>query len=489
MVQLFVPEGTFRAVYIKPSTISDHVRAGEGQHALVRRRLPDPVPISSTLLPNLWQGTLYAAGATALLAFAGKSRPGMFLNASAYFGVGGLAATAIDGYGRREVNRAIFKMDNVEPKPGKLWERTKHLSVDDMVIGGGVVGVFLALSPRAFPGAGGWKRFFGAATVGSAVSGYVGERHLGRSSAEIRGMLQMADLMVRATYYTRLRDDEKARASLSRVGKIAFTLYTVPLVGIKFGSASASGGVRGPGPSQLKQGQHHGEIIQYEFNKGELLGPDMENGFRAYKDMLVERDPDALQDWLERLQEVRKATADEASYVWLYLARKEHDFYSLVEENHEKDVLRRELQLLNNMAFDFATRDAIIGYQVADIMKRLRQMEQTDPTMQSSNQDLLALNRALRDELPATWKDRYDPQLLTEQVRIAWTRQKEVLAKLEQSVVMHGELHVEPGSVEETGLKTFKQSTEVMKKNVEATERLLKELEDQVRRADGHVKS
>ena len=493
MVQLLVAEGTFPAIQHRLSLLT---MRREGQHDLVRRRLPDPVPVGSTLLPNLWQSTLCAAAGTALLAFAGKSRPGLFLHAAAWTGVVGLEFTALDSYGRREINRAIFKMDNVEPKPGKLWQRTKHFSFDDAVIAGGVVGALLALSPHAFPGAHGWKRFFGAATVGSALGGYVGQRH-NSESAQIQGLVEMADTMVSVRHYARLREDEKVQASLSRIGKIAFTLYSIPSSIIKTGSASAAGGAGAPVTGQPMQKQHHGgsasnpsAVLQYVFNKGEPAGPDMEDGVRAYKDSLADRDAGALKDWLERLQEVRKASADEASYLWQYLAQKEHHFYSLVKEDHEKDVIRRKLQLLNSMTFDFATRDAIIEYQVADIMKRLRQMERTNPTNLSSNRDLLlALSRALQTEQPVDWKDRYDPQLSIEVVRVVWTQQKEILAKLEQSMAMHRESLVESGYLEETGLKTLQQHTEVMKTNFEATERLSKELEDQVRRADGQVKS
>ena len=48
--------------------------------------------------------------------------------------------------------------------------------MDDMCVGGSVLGVLLAVNPRALPGVGGWKRFLGAATVGSAVAGTLGFR-------------------------------------------------------------------------------------------------------------------------------------------------------------------------------------------------------------------------------------------------------------------------------------------------------------------------
>lgn len=445
---------------------------------------------------------MYAVGITAFLALVGKSRPGNFLKTTAYLSAAHISISTIDSYSRGEIRRGLFKLDNVDPKPGKLWERTKHWTVDDMVAGGGILGTFLALNPRALPGVGGWKRFLGAATVGCAVGGYVGQTRFVRLPSQLVSMMQVADAQIQKLQYNRLKQDEKAQEKLSRVGKIAFAFYTWPIWDLsmnpfKAASESAVGGTvdntaGGFQPARLAQDPHAGiskeemeqhTLIQIEFNKGELRGPDIEHGYRAYKDSLTDRDTSALRDWLDRLEEVRHMTAIEAQYVWQHLAAKEYEFYSLERDDREKDIVRRELQLLNNLASDFASRDAILAYHIADAQKRLEQTKQEEPF----SQNLIVKTRSIPKELPADWRNHYSPHMIAEQVRLNWSRQKELLGFLEQSTTLFGDLKLEPGSQQETQLKQVRENAENMKKNVEATERLLKEFEEQVRRAEAYT--
>jgi hypothetical protein len=226
-------------------------------------------------------------------------------------------------------------------------------------------------------------------------------------------------------------------------------------------------------------------LIQVEFNKGELNGPDIEHGYRAYKDSISDRDVAGLQDWLERLQKGRQTTAREAQYIWQHLARKEEQFYQLEEETPEKDIARRGIQLLNNMASEFATRDAILAFHIADTRKRLQQVKQRE----SGDAKALPTAPSPDEAIPENWIDYYSPQLVADHVRINWTRQKEVLSLLEQSASMLGDLHPEPSSPQEAHFKQISEGLDNMKKNVEATERLLKEFEEQVRKADEHIGS
>ncbi|KAF2028131.1 hypothetical protein EK21DRAFT_102082 [Setomelanomma holmii] len=312
--------------------------------------------------------------------------------------------------------------------------------------------------------------------------------------------MRASERQTRDTQYKSLKEDLEAMKSLSRFGRLALKYYTWPVWDIAMnpfsaGSSSQPGGVQGQAPQLPFGGDPHANIsqqeldnhtlIQIEFNKGELRGPDIEQGYRAYKDTPTQRDTVALQDWLEHLQEVRHTTASEAEYVWQHLARKEQDFYQLVDNDREKDIARREIQLLNNMASDFASRDAIFAYHIADAQKRLQQTEHKALSVPI----LLTTARSTHSDLPENWIDYYSPQLVAEQVRINWTRQKELLGFLEHSTSMHGDLQPEPGTPQEAHLKQIRQNADDMKKNVEATERLLKEFEEQVRKADEHVKT
>jgi hypothetical protein len=456
------------------------------------RRHPDPLVADDRLLSVPRQSALYAAGATAFLAVVGRSRPGVFLKATAYLSAANISITACDAYGRRELNRAVFKLDNIDPKPGKLWERTKHWSVDDAIVGGGLLGTLLALSPRAFPGAHGWKRLFGAATVGCAVGGFVGNTRLAFTQSRLDSIVHLTDVLVQHSQYARLQQDETAKASLSRFGKLVLTLYTWPNLRLPTnnsnGGKSFQAGAMVAGaqamPLQLTQQQmDRYTLMKVEFNNGELIGPDLEDGQRIYRDTITDRDTSVLQEWLERLEELRKTTASEAEYLWRHLAAKEDTFYQWTQDDAEKDLLRREIQLLNNLASDFALRDAIYGYHIADTLKRLRQIEHV-----YGGQNVTGSTPAPQAEPPIDWTNNFSPQLATDHVRTVWTRHRELLGFFEQHLTMRGKMpEPEAGTAAATQLAQLRENAENLKKNVEATERLLKELEDQMQRADKHV--
>lgn len=176
--------------------------------------------------------------------------------------------------------------------------------------------------------------------------------------------------------------------------------------------------------------------------------------------------------------------AMEVQFVWQHLVTKEQEFYQLSEGDREKDVIRREIQLLSNMASDFATRDAIFAYHVADARKRLEQMQHND----HKGQSLILTSHSLPMELPADWKDGYSPQMAADQIRMNWTRQKELLGFLEHSTSMHSGIPPEQGSPQEAHVSHIRRNAEAMKKNVEATERLLREFEEQIHRAEQYAK-
>lgn len=235
-------------------------------------------------------------------------------------------------------------------------------------------------------------------------------------------------------------------------------------------------------PLQLTQQQmDRHTLMQVEFNDGELVGPDLENGYRTYRDTITDRDIHGLQDWLERLEELRKTTALEANYLWRHLAAKEHTFYHWEQDDAEKDLLRREIQLLNNIASDFALRDASYGYQIADTLKRLKQIEHSN-----DGRHVVDSTSPPQDEPPADWTTNFSPQLGTAQLRTAWTRQRQLLGMHEQKLEL---LEKIPGAEGGNAAMTqqLRQNAEYLKKNVAATERLLKEYEEQMQRADEHV--
>jgi hypothetical protein len=425
----------------------------------------------------------------------GKSRPGTFLRLSAYLSFGVIAEEAVDGYGKREVNRAVFKLDGVEPKPGKLWERTKHWTVDDMVVGGGVLGTFLAINPGAFPGVRGWKRFLGIASAGCALGGWIGQTNFPRVPPVLLAMMPATEVQIKNLHYDRLKQDPKAQETLSRFGKAALAFYTLPLWRLStnpFKAAVASSGMADGGFSMTEDTRARSvqqedmkqyALVSVEFNHGELTGPDLQEGCRTYTDRPADRDSSELQERLEQLQELRRVTSSEARYTRSHLATREREFYNLQTDDKETEIARRELQMLNNMALSLTLRDVIYAYHIADVQRRLEQIDQKDRLIQEHMSDL----PLMQPELPEDWETRHSPHLAVEQVRLTWTRQKEVLGMLEQSVAMHGDLKPEPGTPQENQLSQVRLAMKNMKMNVEATERLLKDFEEKIRRADEYT--
>jgi hypothetical protein len=414
----------------------------------------------------------------------------MFLGSVAFLSAVELSWEGAGLYGRREINRGVFKTDKIEPKPGKLWERTKHWTTEDTTLGGGALGIFAAMSPRALPGAVGFSRFLGAATVGCALGYEVGKAVLVRVPPQLLKAVYVQVTATRHKEYEKLEQNAEAKASLSRIGKLALSLYASPVLQIlnsplQFGGMGGTGGHQHgpPGSRPLSEMQaelQKSTVIRVEFTEGELTGPDVENGFRVYKDDIKSRDASSIQDWLERLQDLRKKLATELQYVWPHLAEREREFYKIEEEDKDKDIVRRELQLLNNTAADLATQHAILAYHENDARKRLEQINNTDSVTATSYE---TPSHSAASEQEA----HYGPHIITERVRTNWSRQKELLGHIEHALSQYAAVSPEEGTPHHEASKSLKKEAEQLKLNVEATERLLRWCEQQVREADEQV--
>lgn len=500
MVRLLVPEGE----YLDPQRYlaSDLTRTGEGQLPSLLKP-PAAIATQSDLIAAPWRGCVGAAVVTGSLALVGRSRPGVFLKSAAFISAVDLTWTASGIYGRHELNRGVFNMENIQPKPGKLWEQTKHWTSEDMALVGGALGIFMALNPRALPGAYGFSRFFGAAMVGSALNVKVSQSLLLRSPT----LLQLFDQTVttaRQKEYEKLQNDERAKASLSRIGKLALWYHSSSLMGVLrsplqiggMGGMSGGpiqvghGGSSGPGGGSLaalKAEMERETVIQIQFKENELEGPDVENGYRAYKDDLKSRDASKVQDWLEQVQALKKQVGAELQYVWPHLAQREDEFYQYVQEDREKDIIRRELQLLNNMASDLVVRYAALEYHEHDAQKQLQQIAQAGSMgteLDSVFQDVTKSYKTPQHPAEDIQMSYHGPRTVTERIRTTWSRQKELLRHLDHSITRVRAFEPEEGTHVAEHVKRLVQDAEMMSRNIEATERLLQWFEEQVRQAD-----
>ncbi|KAG9188134.1 hypothetical protein G6011_02057 [Alternaria panax] len=491
MVRLLVPEGEAQLPFLL--------------------RPPGAAATQSDLIAAPWRSSLAAAFVTGGLALVGRSRPGVFLKSAALISAVDLTWTASGIYGRHELNRGVFMIESIQPKPGKLWEQTKHWTSEDATLAGGALGIFMALNPRALPGAYGFSRFFGAATVGCALGFKVGQAFVVRLPSPLLHLFDQTVIAARQKEYEKLQDDERAKASLSRIGRLALWYHSSMVMGIlrsplQIGGIGGVGGMSG-GPVQTGHGGTSGPgggslaalkaeiesetVVQAEFKEGELAGPDVENGYRSYRDDLVSRDASKVQEWLEQVQALKKKVGAELQYVWPHLAQREHEFYQLVQEDREKDIFRRELQLLNNMASDLAVRYAILEYHEHDAQKQLQQITQADPVgaeLDTVSQDITKSFETPRYSAGDTQMNFQGPTTVTERVRTTWSRQKELLRHYEHRISQANAIQPGEGTPVAEHIKHLQQDAEQMRKNIEATERLLRWFEEPVREADEVVK-
>ncbi|KAF2627834.1 hypothetical protein BU25DRAFT_367247 [Macroventuria anomochaeta] len=487
------------------------VPAGDDQHALTRRPRLGFSAAEPSLINSPYRACLIATGVTAFYSILGIARPGTFLKNAAFFGLVDGTITAFDIYGRQELNRAVFKLDGLDnPKPFKLWERTKLWTLEDASLFGGATGLLLASNPRLFPGAIGMSRFFGVIVAGSAISAKTAEWALGRGAPHQAKRVEWVLAMQRRAMYQRLSQDETAKASLSRFGRSLLISYTgdSPLMRTLSKPFGGLSGMANPGSATVV-GHSHGHVhsdaqmeamrqmqmqqahtkqpvlMLTEFEKEELAAPDYDGGYRQYRMDPTDTDLETLQEHLEHLNRLRDSEVKELAYVWQALAPKEYKMHQLFQEDPEKDLLRRELQLLNSIATHSNTRLAIIAYAQADARKRLAQIRNEDPASVAK----VPLPTAEESPLDGDWTKTHIPRKTAERIRERWESARTEAAQVEHVLSQFDRLKAQGSTnshADEQAEQLRKEQVQ-LKSNVVATERLLKEYEDQILKADGNT--
>lgn len=439
---------------------------------------------------------------TAAGALGGAAAPGLFVKCVAIVGLVDLPHTAFLVYGRRELDSAVLKVDNIAPKPSKLWERTSFFTVDDAYLSGGALGVLAALNPRALPGVRGWKRIFGAATIGAAIGTQVGykimEADVGRDAITRGEKWQWSRR--RAQYQEKLVRNEKARASLFWPGRTVLALNALAGSRIgqfterfgysafrrQLGSPSRHGHAHGDGewqtvPPHPATQQSSQEVITFaiQLDKTVLNGHDIQKNSRVYRDSLPEKNAEEIQERLSHLHELKDKMSSETKFLWQVLAKKEGQFYDMVEEDYEKDILRRQLQLLNSMTLMLVQREGIITYHIADARKQLRQIDCNDTNSHADP----TIAEALGSEVFIERESVHSPDIAVKDVRLYWARKRDNFAVLQEALKHHQSNHTS-GSDSADTIKQINEVVDNSKRNIEATERLLKEFEAQVLKAE-----
>ncbi|KAF2463008.1 uncharacterized protein BDR25DRAFT_320317 [Lindgomyces ingoldianus] len=436
------------------------VPTGEGQHPLVPRT-PEPLPAHSVhlsvccLLSGIW---------TAGCSIFGRARPGTFLRTSASVTAGFVLWDITKTYSARQLFLPALKNAGIEkPKAWKLWENNGKFTLDDAALGGGVLGLICALRPTAFPGVRGWQRFLGAASVGWAFGGTSAGYYF-RASQHFQMALAVTHYqeLQEAVTLQVLANDDKFVASLTKVGRWYLKYLTW--------NTSHMGHQQHSQPQQLA-----GPFWLLTFEDGaSLMGCDHDGRARSYQWNTDNNALDALQDRISELRALRQQYAIELEYVQQVLAKKEYDFFQMTTEDFAKDVLRRELQLLNGLSETLFLQRSLFEFHIQDSEKLYNQIQQknmgsTQPWVPAPTPDL---------ELPDGWQNRHSPHISTLTIRRHWEQNRQMVSDAEQSE-SDGLVPIPDGSPSVHGT-----ALEQQKKNVLATERVLKEFEEQIQKSD-----
>lgn len=431
------------------------------------------------------------------------------MRAAAFWSLVDGSTTACDIYGRQELNKAVFQLDGLDnPKPWQLWERTSQWTLEDATLYGGASGLLLALNPRLLPGATGLTRFLGITVVGCAIGSKTAEWAFGRGPPHQAKRVEWVLAAQRRAMYRRVQEDERARASLSRFARSLLMAYTGdnPLIRILSRPFGGLAGMSNPGNEivagsahsasqlqamqQIRMQQAHAKqpvLFLTEFDKEELAAPDYNEGYRQYSMELKDTDLEILQEHLDHLDKLRAAEVKELAYLWQGLAQKEHDLYQKSQEDSEKDLLRRELQLLNSIATHSNSRVAVLTFQQADTRKRIGQLQNQDLSS-SGSLPLLQIEEA---RLSDNWTETHSPQRSAERIRKRWEDARADLAYVEHVLAQFDTLKAQ-GSMSGAAIsqaEKLREDAGHMKKNIKATERLLKEYENQIHKADASAGS
>ncbi|KAI8940526.1 hypothetical protein NX059_004203 [Plenodomus lindquistii] len=367
---------------------------GEGQHGLTTDE-PSPAAAQPRLLQTPGQSVILALGLNALLAATVGTRPGLFLKSVAIINAVHLSVVAGDVYAAHEINRAIFKRDGIEAKPGKLWELSPRsdLSVEDFTVAGGLLGCVVAMNRRAFPGVQGWRRYFGAATVGLGVGYQAGSLRLLPRFPNARQDWHMRQATFRRQQYVTLQQDESAKASLSWIAKIVLASWTKSPIGRNANAEPSSKhtateitGMKHynhPDDPWLQSGTQNDSWSTAPIDPatGECV---FDPAALVYDDFFTTQNPETLKIWLEKLHGARKRTDAELQYCMQCLAELRHEYAALTEHSRARDVLRRAVFLMGLMVRETVQNAANWNMHIADTEFRLQALSPLSASKQTS---------------------------------------------------------------------------------------------------------
>jgi hypothetical protein len=289
--------------------------------------------------------------------------------------------------------------------------------MDDVVLAGAAIGLVTALRKKSFPGVNGWKRYFGAITVGAGVSFYVGD-HIWSSHPryQIAQMLRNGLIMQQSEAVAALAQDEDFIASLSP-----------PPVRWLLASLWRSHQAKRPQlQSTLTPNTGPVIVLGVEFERFHLQGPDMDKtGGRAYHQKPEDTGAIVLAEQITHFNQLRIQHAMELSYVRQEIANKEHELYEMSFKDETADVAQRELQLLNAVARTLWLRKAAFEHIVDDFRGRQHQLVQKHAGR-------------LKARVPADFNDDpgygqpCSPHLATKLIRQHWEHKKMELVLIEQ---------------------------------------------------------
>lgn len=425
---------------------------------------------------EVFAGPLCGFTYTILRRLFGEKKPGTFLRSTAVCAVVCASidcVAAVAGY--RTFTYPILKRDGIEPKPYRLWENNGQVGRDDCVLAGGILGTLVALRRRPFQSVVGWRRYVGAASCGSTAGLLFGYLRF-PVETEVWKLYLQKDHDATGMKMQLIQDRQTARqlakdkpSMMDWIGAFLrswmpeFTSRETETIDQRTGSGAKRLGFQIEVEDHVRAlplgtSPHPGYITEGQTKFLPRADYDWEPES-------VDEGIKVLKQHIEDLQQKRAALAKEAEYTWLDLAKKEHIFY-YEKDVETKDMMKRELELLSGIHYRHWQEISDINWMIADSQKNIRQSE----LFPSEAAVWLPQLRALSNPT------QHSPQATLKHVREHWENLKMIIAKTEEVLLV--------ANIPQDTREALKAEQEGMRKNLKATELLLKEYEDKVKEAE-----
>lgn len=330
---------------------------------------PEPFHANGVLTFAPLAGILYGSGALLVARVLRRPTPGMFLNNTArmtlYAGVFGFSYQELHCQLRI---KPYLNSKNIRIPPRVMIQSNGTTGQDDYFLAGAAFGFLIASTRRLSVGSGGWKRYFGSASVFSFLASCPVFLVLNRDRAKLAlkerndRENEAVDSIIHQTLKAMTGGDKSHRKMFES------------LRSSDKGKEDSEGHVSIVIPHHTN-GQP--EIMPAGSEPHTAINVDGRQKYIPNTDYMWPVDDDGVEKLRAHIKELRKIRDElslEAEWVWSELARKEESYYTETDAM-AKDLKRRELELLGGLHSRFYTEIAGYDWMISDAKKTIQQIK------------------------------------------------------------------------------------------------------------------